>query len=236
MSEFILKIDAEDLARVVPFASMNDIRYYLQGVCVEPHEEGAILVATDGHTLAALHSPNSFTAETVILGLDRRFSAEIRKAGLKRNVNAFVQLKDAGSYPEIVKTASYEITYVSPRRPALVDGKFPEWRKIMPKDDELADGLAGCFNASYLEKAAEAASLANGPTSRYNGIKVQHNKKDPKTSPLVVRTSENKSLVILVMPQRDDFISALPEWTRVKVAPEKPEPIVTAEPVEAAAA
>ena len=43
MTDLLLKIDAEDLARVVPFAADNDVRYYLNGVQLEPHENGVIV-------------------------------------------------------------------------------------------------------------------------------------------------------------------------------------------------
>jgi hypothetical protein len=236
MSDLLLKIDAEDLARVVPFASENDIRYYLNGVCIEPHEDGAILIATNGHMLAAIQSPDSYVTETCILSLNKRFTTEIRKAGLKRDSQSFVELKDAASYPEVVVLGGRlhrHVAYVSPHRPALVDGKFPEWRKIIPLDDDLVDGLAGSYNARYVQAAAEAAGLANGPRSRYNGIRFQRSKKAGDSGPVIVRTSENRSMIILVMAMRDELTQTMPDWTRAK--PEPAKPAAPSMPIEKAA-
>ena len=44
------------------FVSGEDTRNYIQGVCIEPHPEGALLVATDGRRVVAI--------------LDRKGSAE----------------------------------------------------------------------------------------------------------------------------------------------------------------
>lgn len=45
---------AGKLVAIEPFQSSEETRYYLTGVHIGPHPEGAILVATDGHTLAAM--------------------------------------------------------------------------------------------------------------------------------------------------------------------------------------
>jgi DNA polymerase III sliding clamp (beta) subunit (PCNA family) len=235
----ILKIDAEDLARIVPFCAEQDVRYYLNGVSVEPHEDGAILVATDGHMLAAIQSPDSFVETAAILAVDRRFKQEIRKAGLKRGAQAFVELASPESYPEIrimggSRQGGGGVAYVSPKRPALIDGKYPEWRKIIPKDEDLEDGLTGSFNANYLDKVMQAASLASRGM-RYNGVRIQHNKNAAATAPLVIRAGEGHSLLMLIMPMRLDIMNPLPTWTRAKPEPEKPAAPVgdTAEPVAA---
>lgn len=47
----------EALERVTPFMAVNDIRYYLNGLFIDPVSDGICLVATDGHRLSKVKVP-----------------------------------------------------------------------------------------------------------------------------------------------------------------------------------
>ena len=55
----IVRVD--HLLALVPFASSDNYRYYLKGVNIEAHQDGgAVMVATDGHTMACIHDADAY--------------------------------------------------------------------------------------------------------------------------------------------------------------------------------
>jgi hypothetical protein len=217
MTEVIVRIDAQDLARVAPFVAKQDVRYYLNGIYVEPHADGAILTATNGHIAAALFSSKSFAAEARILDYPKRLAAEIRKAALARALyETRLEVREGDAWPEIVSTTGYakspvrHVEYVSPGKP-FIDGRFPDWRKIIPA--ELIDGLPGFVNSDYVRLAVEAMSGFQLGKRRYHGVTFQHG--PAPDSPIVIRSTDAPDLVVVIMPMRGTFDNkTLPDWTR----------------------
>lgn len=241
MSDLLLKISARDLARVAPFVAAQDVRYYLNGVNIEPHPEGAILTATNGHILAAMLSRESFARAPSILAFGQRFASEVRKAANSRKVSdPRVELRDAQSFPEVVTgggtglgSPAREIQFVNPARPALLGGKFPDWRKVLPDPEHMTEGLPGCVKSDYLQLAVEAAlGSALAAKYAYHGIMFQHDKRTPGESAIIIRSTDARDLILVVMPMRGEEMQALPAWT----LPPPPPPVATpAEPEKAAA-
>ena len=63
-----LSIDARAIPPLALFTAKNDIRYFLEGVCVFPHpERGVYVVATNGHCLAMWHDANGTTDKQRII-------------------------------------------------------------------------------------------------------------------------------------------------------------------------
>ena len=48
------------LARLMPFKATNDIRYYMNGVCIERAERGVYLIATDARCAEVLSKSDRF--------------------------------------------------------------------------------------------------------------------------------------------------------------------------------
>lgn len=208
-------ISAKDLARILPFRAMSDVRYYLNGVYVEPVAGGAVIVATNGHILAASFSGGSHVAEPVLLETSNAFAAAV-KAAARTDGQARMIGKDS---PIEVFNGSGLATYVKPGKPAI-DGKFPDWRAVIPSDDKLLPGLPHAYNAKYLQMAIDA--ICDGPAiNRYGTLLQAHHVKNEKNdfgSAAVLRADAN--FICVVMPVAADKVVAIPPWA-AKIAAAK---------------
>ena len=219
-------VSARSIARVLPFASKEEGRYYLNGVSIEPHPaEGAILVATDGHRMGVLHDPTAIVPAglKVILARDTRVVTAVRLAKDTMNLKPWVVIKTSdggiGSAALVYAATADEATQeeefpAAGDRQALIDGKFPDWRRVVPKPDDLGAGGSPTFRSSHLRDFQAAASLkADVP------IRVFPNKN--AAGPSVIRLSgiDNADFIGVLMPIRVEISEVLPSWLRVDPAP-----------------
>lgn len=200
-----MSIPADDLKSVLPFKSTMDVRYYLNGVLVEKVETGGcMLVATNGHILVAMHSPAAYIDETRILAVSEGLSDAIRKAeDIQRTVEVI------GAKGHVTLHARGQEMFIQPRE-AFIDGKFPNWRKVVPAVENLEPGLAAAISAEYLATLKRALP----PTQRRSSLSFWHQKTDPKNSGIVVRFEANHSLVAVVMPMQLKHDWTWPSWMK----------------------
>ena len=121
------KIQGETLkevfTRLVPFASTDETKYNLGGLCLEGGENGASLIATDGRMLR--QSP-------IIADVDGSFilPSEMVKmvAGLcEPGEDVDVAVEDGAI---AFKAASWGVDA------KLIDSTYPKWRQVVPSDEE----------------------------------------------------------------------------------------------------
>ncbi|HCK4895383.1 TPA: hypothetical protein N0H42_000458 [Pseudomonas aeruginosa] len=56
--ELLARAKAHYLAAVSLFMAHNDVRYYLNGISIEPASQGGVLlIATNGHHIGVMHDP-----------------------------------------------------------------------------------------------------------------------------------------------------------------------------------
>ena len=154
------------------FISTKETRYYLQGVRVEKHDEGALAIATDGHRLGVQFSPTAICEIEGIwlrpkhLKLDKRKNApqqwvvgRIASDGKKGRLHLvhFYKIGDDANPAELaaeyVETGLDEMSWGG----MLIDGTYPDWRKVLPKASK-ADVVRG-FNGEYLKTFGRALTL-----------------------------------------------------------------------------
>ena len=204
-----LRLTAKLLPLILPFVAKADIRYYLNGVNVRPHKDGgAIIVATNGHALGAIHDRHAVCEHEVIL----RFDVMLRRAcaGGLADDREVVMIGDRLGV--IDKTGS-EI-YIQAGK-AEIEGTFPRYEKLIPKVDSLRPGLLGTYSAAVLapvEKAALAAAKQSTGTTTFTGMQFFNVNGDPNLS-AVIRLPIEPEFVGVLMPMRDDALkSATPAW------------------------
>lgn len=143
-------------------APKSDIRYYLNGVLFEVTDAGRFYVATDGHKLVAIRESRQdgdingewIIPRDVILGI---------KLSKKPVI-------DAAEFTQENGKAS--ITYCGTEtRFGLVDGKFPDWRRVIPSK---TSGEVAQFNPDYLVSIRDCAAATVG-IGRYEGLTILHN-------------------------------------------------------------
>lgn len=139
-----------------------EIRYYLCAVQFEVTDTGRYYVATDGHKLVAIREARQngdingeyLIPRDVIMGikLDKKYKVEIAEFQC-----------DNGKA---------SITYCGTEtRFGLVDGKFPDWRRVIPA---TTSGELAQYNPDYLVSVRDCAVATIG-IGKYSGLYMAHN-------------------------------------------------------------
>lgn len=210
----LVEVPLDDLLRVLPFKGSDDLRYYLNGVLVTPHDGGALLVATNGHWMAIYESKAARTDKDRILDLPQWFARQIFRMEKIRLADddddesedlghsvpvsaseAPKQLSVADEGAHLVITQLGRELLVKPDKP-FVDGKFPEWRKVVPDPATLELGIFSPVSPYYLARLQEAI-----PRERNHPLFAYHARNQLEKA--VVFRVGNMPLVICLMPRRD---------------------------------
>jgi hypothetical protein len=198
-------LDAKDLRRILPFRAIRDIRYYLNGVHVEPRTEGCRLVATNGHMIAVVNSPNSFATEPFILRTEQYLCDAIQMKSVRHGK---VRVADKHSHVELLTAAGQTVDWMQ-AGPAFIDGRFPDWEKLLGGIDESKPGILGAFQAKYIRRAL---GLILKSAEREAEGTVTFFQKDPDSA-IAIRS---RDILVMIMPMRSSSVSdmrnPLPEW------------------------
>jgi hypothetical protein len=201
-----ISFDPAHLVRLHPFMAQHDIRYYLNGVYVEPANEGAYLVVSDGHTLAIIHDKTATItgADHAIISVEPPLvrAAKLATGRDWRAKQARVLVRGQRASVAIDMDAAVHDgeVYIQPGR-CVIEGKFPDWRKVLPAFKQLRLGVgteSAHVNCSYL------ARLEKITRRNCRGITLWH---DPTrgAGPVVVQFVDVREMVALIMPMRGDI-------------------------------
>lgn len=202
-----LNIKASIMAAVSQFKANQDICYYLEGVYVDPVEDGVVIVATNGHMLCAWRDTTGKAERPAILRIGNQLKAACGGGIGKRltiidgrltvldkdGMELFVQSREKNS------DKSWE-----------VQGKFPGWRDVIPeaKEDEPNHSLEP-VNPLYLQDFQKALKTGRDEVGRTAvGISLSQ---PIKGGPLIVTAAEVPNFIAAVMPMRQD-IQPTPAW------------------------
>ena len=132
-------IRASDYVALCKFASTEETRPYLRGVCVERQNDQVWLVATDGHCLGAIRALDGeaqLSEAPVIVSSDKALLRLAKSKSAVRNTGRWIS-----QYVDRVEVFdAFDLAADSGRLPVAtlpikpVDGSFPDWRKVMPRD------------------------------------------------------------------------------------------------------
>ncbi|AHK19201.1 DNA polymerase III subunit beta [Yersinia pseudotuberculosis] len=140
----------------------QDVRYYLNGMLFETEGEELRTVATDGHRLAVCSMPigQTLPSHSVIVP--------------RKGVMELVRLLDGGDTPLRLQIGSNNIRahvgdFIFTSK--LVDGRFPDYRRVLPKNpDKMLE--AGC---DLLKQAFSRAAILSNEKFRGVRLYVSHN-------------------------------------------------------------
>lgn len=134
------------LAKVSVAVSSEETRYYLNGVAWQSNGEQRTLVATDGHRLLAARYAKDESAQTFSHIIPRKTVALLQR---------FTTGKDATAAASGMKAAfSWDRTVL---RSKLIDGTFPDWRRVVPRFEDTAHNLV--INRERIKQAIERVSI-----------------------------------------------------------------------------
>lgn len=150
-----------DLFRIVSafvsdFGSKEKGWCYLSGVLVQPHPvKGVLLVATDGHRLMCAHDETGTSSlDDVIVRLDKATLSACK--GVKgETLDRLLHIEGDGHVRVLTGTA--ERLPVAMAAGAIVDGTFPDWRRVVPQKEHMTIAPAA-FNPAYLADFGKAAA------------------------------------------------------------------------------
>jgi hypothetical protein len=202
MADELVSIPAADLAAVMPFRAHGDVRYYLDGIYVEPCDAGGcMIVATEGHMLGAIHSPEARTDKARLLRITDGFEGALK--GRNTLNNGVVSL--AAENARITLRINGIEEYVQPGIP-FIDGKFPDWRKVVPPVEHIQPGISACLQSRYLAKLWKTC-----PIERYAGVFLSHDARNPDAGAAIVQFVRSPSLIVLIMAMKFER-PPLPDW------------------------
>lgn len=163
------------------FRAKQDVRYYINGVCFMP---GGKLSATDGHRLFMGSHENELTENVIV---------SIEKSPVKKYDHAICD----------TETGLVEFFDITEQRVGvalcqLVDGRYPDVERIVPKETQAVDRIA--FNAGYLADVEKCAKLFN---SKWPGVTFELQGND-KAAVATVKSPTGETAKIIVMPMRID--------------------------------
>lgn len=200
-----LRVSAKLVALVTPFMAKADIRYYLNGISIRPHPAGgAVICATNGHFLAAVHDRSAVCEHDVIISI-----SPATAAALKSNISAGREL--VLRHGRVAVMEGPDEVALQPGNPVL-DGRFPEYEKVIPPTARLVPGLAGHFNTAYiatLDVVAKIACPKVGPMRSVTFFTVD----GTADNTAIARVAAEPDFVAVLMPQRGaDAVDPLPLW------------------------
>lgn len=195
-----ITIDHAIIKALLTAAPKKDMRYYLNGICVDASKDTVVLVATDGHMM--LSFPVSADAiEDRINGqfiIDRVDLDAIKpaKAG-KHMLPLVIEVDDKG----------YTISGATKAVNTLVDGKFPDWRRVVP---QTLSGELAQFNLELLSRIDDIRkTFGRGACD----ATIHHNGKS-----CAQITGLHPDALMLVMPCRSNDAQGdapVPSWARM---------------------
>lgn len=159
-----ITVKRDHLRAVAVTVADVDVRWYLKGVLFEVYCDRAFMVSTDGHRMSVFRVDNG-DALAGASGIQFIAPSSVIKVGSDKR------------FPNIEITFDTETKMVSVNdygerkfAPAI-DGRFPEWRRVIPKE---VTGKPQQFNAHYLADLSKLAKLAK-PGHKFPGVAIHHN-------------------------------------------------------------
>lgn len=220
---FLARVNPKYFAAVHQCAAKGDVRYYLNAVQIERHPEaGVIIVATNGHFMGAMHDPDGWihpAHQSVLLSTasKRLLSACTARRGPDGEAPALLWIAEkysvVSSMPDIAQEPELFGDYAHlTEKTELVEGKFPDWRRVVPSKRQAPDKQLPCINGEYLEVFNKIGVLLSGQ-KRFGGGGINLEASGEK---IVVRFNSSELMerfMGVVMPMRGDEVKTiLPSW------------------------
>ena len=151
-------IQANVLKTVALFATMKDVRYYLNGLCIEASDKGTFLIGTNGEALAVARISAEAVPPSEII-IPGAFISNLLK--LKHSAYAF-EFSDGACDTERLRTV---IEAASGMHVAEIDGKYPDWRRVCAPASHRDSHEY--FDPKYVALVQKAGETLNGTSKRH---------------------------------------------------------------------
>lgn len=174
-----ITVDHSIVKALLICAAKMDVRYYLKGVCVDARANGdVVLVATDGHRLlaypVAVAAIEALAPGQYIIPREALEAVKPCKAG-RVTLPLTIDIVTAPDQPDperagvtIKGKTSITVTGATSAVTAPIDGKYPDWRRVLPK---TVSGEPARYQAEYIGDFGRVAELlgTEHPHIHHNG-------------------------------------------------------------------
>ena len=149
---FTVTVPHNTLKALALIAAKNDVRFYLNSLCIDTTTPGRLhLVACDGH-------------KALIVG-NAKIDGAIEAGQFLIPIEAITSVKPVRRDPITIDIepvdkiiAKYTVTGKLTGTGRTIDGRFPDWRRIIP-ERRVAQGELAHFNMQYVGDFGRAAEL-----------------------------------------------------------------------------
>ena len=139
--------------------AVHDIRYYLNGILFVAEGKSLILVATDGHRLALAQATLDVEIPKQEVILPRKTVLELQRLLRDDSGDNAIEMRFAGNQAKFSFSGMEFVT-------KLVEGKFPDFNRVIPKGHRNAVTLGRAPLLSCLQRAAILTS------DKFKGVRV----------------------------------------------------------------
>jgi hypothetical protein len=187
-----ITIETAKLKAALICASNDQIRYYINGVYVDPR---GYIVSTDGHRL--------FCARIDLSGVPAFDGWIMPRDAIKRALTGYKL--------DTIDIAPDRIGDIACRS---VDGTFPQWERVLPSHD--LSGEIAQFNSAYVADLGEIGRILTGKRKADAGLTahIHHNGQ----APAGVTFPDCKDAFAVLMPIRSNHIDPTSAWTDLRKA------------------
>lgn len=203
---FSLAIPKLALLAVAKFAAKNDIRYYLNAVCIEVGEFESRLIATNGHIIGVYRIEDGADVpctQSVIIPIGRVNAIEPPTGDGKFGASIELQVEEPSGAQRFARFIDNDTTTRFP----LIDGKFPRYRELFQIG--RPNNKPSAFQMQYLIACRDAGKILDGANKSGCNFTISHN-----GDALSLVRFADVGLVVGLMPLRAsmDHLDAAPEW------------------------
>lgn len=209
-------VDASKLKLAATCKAVDDIRYYLNGVLIEPRAEGGVyMVGTDGHRMMVVIDESGSIDQARIIRVEKDTLKRIPKIGYDNPTMRAVAASVANGQTLCLIGADEDTVHIQTEG-LEIDGTFPNWRKASQVKQNAMAKHTGVFNFRLLADVKKAFSK----DIYFLAIELYAADQDMA---IAVRFCNYEFAQMVVMPMRDDSDKAkwMDLWTKPSALYEK---------------
>lgn len=195
------------LAACLPFASTDDTRAYLTGVYVHWKDGATAYVATDGHKMCLAQPRHAVGLSDVLGEITTEHEGAILQRDDIRTLLSWVEKKP------IVAAQDYALMEIHPggelvfivgreqiKHSKAIDATYPDYMRVMPKEDKELKAEAVGFNAQFLGLISKVCKAGFAHEKTYS-VKAHHYGASEPAKFTMMSPEQDKATVI-IMPMR----------------------------------
>jgi len=196
---YTLTVSLATLRAARTHTAEKDVRYYLQGVYLDT--AAGKVVATDGHRLFAANARGVKSNYPAVI-----VPNETIDAALKQFTGEYARGKSLGAVDVTVTVDESHLAIGTPTGSVTgkaLDGRFPEWRRVVPKPDTIGAQVPAVLNPRYLTDACEAITIARNLSKKaaeQHAMRIHMRGTDS-----TIVADSGADVLVVIMPLRNDL-------------------------------